>query len=138
MLGYLSVLQLRFETVLWVSTAWKHPQCEFHKTAVDAYIDASSAEKNEVLTSKFTCPGQYLNGIWLHVPTFKSCFLLSCQFDTVPIPAVLNFQGDFRNHRNFAIIKCWKKKKLQSHNLNWKHLFHIILECNTCLEKKNH
>lgn len=109
MLGYLSVLQLRFETVLWVSTAWKHPQCEFHKTAVDAYIDASSAEKNEVLTSKFTCPGQYLNGIWLHVPTFKSCFLLSCQFDTVPIPAVLNFQGDFRNHRNSAIIKCWKK-----------------------------
>ena len=63
----------------------------FNKTAVDA----SSADENGVLTTEFTCLGQYLNGIWLHVPTFKSCSLLSCQFDIVLIPVALNFQGEF-------------------------------------------
>lgn len=73
-----------------------HPQCEFNQTAVDAYIDAPSVEENEALTSKFTCPGQYLNGSWLHIPTFKSYFLLSCQFDIMLIPALLNCQGGFK------------------------------------------
>lgn len=90
-------------------------KCEFNQTAVDAYIDmpnafSSGAEENEVLTSKFICPGQSLNGIWPHVPTFKSYFLLSCWFDIMFIPTLLNFQGGFRNHRNFVIIKPWKRK----------------------------
>lgn len=39
----------------------------FNETAVDAYIDVSSADENEVLTTKSTCLGQYLNSIWLLV-----------------------------------------------------------------------
>lgn len=67
------------------------PQCEFNQTAVDANIDMPSAEENEVITRKFTCPGQSLNGIWPHVPTFKPYFLLSCLFDIMFIPTLLNF-----------------------------------------------
>lgn len=50
-----------------------YPRCD--EAAVGAFIDASSADKNEVLITKFTCPGQYLNDVWLHIPPFKTCFL---------------------------------------------------------------
>lgn len=44
-----------------------------HETAADVFIHVSSADENEILITKFTCP--YLNGIRLHIPPFKACFL---------------------------------------------------------------
>lgn len=52
-----------------------YAQCDVNETVVDAYTDAASADENEVLTTKFTCLSQYLNGIWLLVLHLNPVFL---------------------------------------------------------------